>query len=506
MPVAGTVVGQHALLCCGLDVVEARRYRVDTVILIDARHRGRRLEDVEDGPGIAGADGDEVLARIGGQLHPTAEATLVGQGAIEDAAEVLVGQQLEAEHAQAREQRGVDLEVGVLGGGPDERDHALLDVRQQRVLLGLVEAVDLVDEEDGRATAALGPRHAPGHHRAHVLDATRGRREHLHGRLDRLRQQACQRRLAHARRSPQHHRDQPPALDHAPQCPALTDERLLPGELLEAARAHARGQRHMAGLGPHGQGLRARGSGRVSRGWGPSAESSAPRTTRRLPSRHRFQRTPTQPRPVTPTPTEETPVPPQNLRIPGPTPLPDAVREAGSRQMVGHRGPEFQELVVRVSEGMRPSFQTSSDVMILTSSGSGGLESAIVSFLSPGDPVLSVSIGNFGERFAKIARAYGADVTMIEFDWGQAADPDAVREAIRAMAAEGKAPRGRAGHLQRDLDRRHQPACASWPQPSVPRPPIRSSSSTASARSGPCPWRWTPGTSTSSSPAPRRPG
>jgi aspartate aminotransferase-like enzyme len=134
-------------------------------------------------------------------------------------------------------------------------------------------------------------------------------------------------------------------------------------------------------------------------------------------------------------------VPPQNLRIPGPTPLPDAVREAGSRQMVGHRGPEFQELVVRVSEGMRPYFQTSSDVMILTSSGSGGLESAIVSFLSAGDPVLSVSIGNFGERFAKIARAYGADVTMIEFAWGMAADPDTVREAIKAMSAEGKAPR-----------------------------------------------------------------
>ena len=52
-------------------------------------------------------------------------------------------------------------------------------------------------------------------------------------------------------------------------------------------------------------------------------------------------------------------MPPQNLRIPGPTPLPDAVREAGSRQMVGHRGPEFQEVVIRVSEGMQPFFKTS---------------------------------------------------------------------------------------------------------------------------------------------------
>jgi aspartate aminotransferase-like enzyme len=140
-------------------------------------------------------------------------------------------------------------------------------------------------------------------------------------------------------------------------------------------------------------------------------------------------------------PIKETPVPSQNLRIPGPTPLPDAVRDAGSRQMVGHRGPEFQELVTRVSEGMRPAFQTSSDVMILTSSGTGGLEAAIVSFLSPGDAVLAVSIGNFGERFAKIASAYGADVTMLEFEWGQAADPDSVRESIRAMASEGRLPK-----------------------------------------------------------------
>lgn len=134
-------------------------------------------------------------------------------------------------------------------------------------------------------------------------------------------------------------------------------------------------------------------------------------------------------------------MPPQNLRIPGPTPLPDAVREAGSRQMVGHRGPEFQELVRRVSDGMRPAFKTDGDVMILTSSGTGGLEAAIVSFLSPGDPVLAVSIGNFGERFAKIAGAYGAAVTMLEVEWGGAAHPDAVRESISAMQAAGTPPK-----------------------------------------------------------------
>jgi aspartate aminotransferase-like enzyme len=109
--------------------------------------------------------------------------------------------------------------------------------------------------------------------------------------------------------------------------------------------------------------------------------------------------------------------------------------------MVGHRGPEFQELVLRVSEGMRPAFKTRQDIMILTSSGTGGLEAAIVSFLSPGDPVLAVSIGNFGERFGKIAAAYGANVTMLEFEWGQAADPATVREAIVSMRAAGTTPK-----------------------------------------------------------------
>lgn len=134
-------------------------------------------------------------------------------------------------------------------------------------------------------------------------------------------------------------------------------------------------------------------------------------------------------------------MPPQNLRIPGPTPLPDAVREAGSRQMVAHRGPEFKELVGRVSEGLKPAFKTSSDVMILTSSGTGGLEAAIVSFLSPGDVVLSISIGVFGDRFATIARIYGADVTKPEIGWGHAAEPDLVRDAMRELVAAGRTPK-----------------------------------------------------------------
>jgi aspartate aminotransferase-like enzyme len=121
-----------------------------------------------------------------------------------------------------------------------------------------------------------------------------------------------------------------------------------------------------------------------------------------------------------------------NLRIPGPTSLPDAVREAGARQMVNHRGPEFAALQNRVIDRLKTFYKTQNDVLIVTAAGTGGLESAIVSFLSPGDKVLAVSIGAFGDRFAKIASAYGADVTKQSYDWGKAADPAKVREALGA--------------------------------------------------------------------------
>jgi aspartate aminotransferase-like enzyme len=120
-----------------------------------------------------------------------------------------------------------------------------------------------------------------------------------------------------------------------------------------------------------------------------------------------------------------------NLRIPGPTGLPPSVREAGSRQMINHRGPEFAAMLGRILSGMQPFFGTTSDIAILTTAGSGGLEAAVVNTLSPGDRVLAVSIGSFGDRFARIARTYGADVTRIEVDWGQAADPAALRAELQ---------------------------------------------------------------------------
>jgi aspartate aminotransferase-like enzyme len=126
-----------------------------------------------------------------------------------------------------------------------------------------------------------------------------------------------------------------------------------------------------------------------------------------------------------------------NLRIPGPTALPPSVREAGGRQMINHRGPEFAAMLERVMSGMKPYFGTTGDVAILSCAGTGGLEAAVVNTLSPGDRVLGVSIGSFGDRFAKIASTYGADVTRIAVEWGQAADPAEVRAALAAEPAPG---------------------------------------------------------------------
>ena len=121
-----------------------------------------------------------------------------------------------------------------------------------------------------------------------------------------------------------------------------------------------------------------------------------------------------------------------NLRIPGPTSLPDAVREAGARQMVNHRGPEFAALQNAIVARLKSFYRTENDVLIVTAAGTGGLESAIVNFLSPGDKVLGVTIGAFGDRFAKIAGVYGADVMKLAFEWGTAADPVKVRDALLA--------------------------------------------------------------------------
>jgi len=121
----------------------------------------------------------------------------------------------------------------------------------------------------------------------------------------------------------------------------------------------------------------------------------------------------------------------EQLRIPGPTPCPDEVLQAMTKQMINHRGEEYGQIQEQVIANLKQLFQTENDVLLLTGAGTGGLEAAIVNMLSPGDIVLSVSIGVFGERFASIARKFGAEVIPLQFEWGKAADADAVRKALQ---------------------------------------------------------------------------
>ena len=110
------------------------------------------------------------------------------------------------------------------------------------------------------------------------------------------------------------------------------------------------------------------------------------------------------------------------LRIPGPTPLPERVVRSMNRPMIDHRGPEFAAILAEVTAGAKRVFKTKNDLLLLTSSGTGGLESAVANLVSPGDEVVVALCGNFGERFAALASAYGADVVRLEFEWGQPVD------------------------------------------------------------------------------------
>ena len=124
-----------------------------------------------------------------------------------------------------------------------------------------------------------------------------------------------------------------------------------------------------------------------------------------------------------------------NLRIPGPTPCPDDVLQAMSRQMINHRGPEFADIIGRITESLQRLFETKNDVLTLSSAGTGAIEAAVVNTLSPGDHALCVSIGVFGDRFADIARTYGVNVETLSFEQGTAAGPQEVADALKKDAS-----------------------------------------------------------------------
>ena len=111
-------------------------------------------------------------------------------------------------------------------------------------------------------------------------------------------------------------------------------------------------------------------------------------------------------------------VPRQNLRIPGPVPCPADVMAVLANPMINHRGPEFKDLLSSVTSRLKRVFMTTNDLYILTGSGTGALEACLVNTLSPGEKVLALVTGSFGQRFADMARTFGAQVIQLDFEWG----------------------------------------------------------------------------------------
>ena len=124
--------------------------------------------------------------------------------------------------------------------------------------------------------------------------------------------------------------------------------------------------------------------------------------------------------------------PDYRLRLPGPTSVPERVRNAMAIPMMSHRGPEFRKALGEATEMVRPVFGTKADVLMVGASGTGGMEAALANVLSPGDAILVATCGQFGERFIGIAGTMGAKVDSVEVPWGQVIDPAAVADKLQS--------------------------------------------------------------------------
>jgi len=118
------------------------------------------------------------------------------------------------------------------------------------------------------------------------------------------------------------------------------------------------------------------------------------------------------------------------LLAPGPTPVPETVALEMAQPMLHHRTPQFSAIFAEAADDAKYLFQTKQDVLILASTGTGGMEGCITNLFSPGDKVLVVNGGKFGERWGKISQAYGLKVVEIQVEWGKAVDPRAVEELL----------------------------------------------------------------------------
>ena len=120
------------------------------------------------------------------------------------------------------------------------------------------------------------------------------------------------------------------------------------------------------------------------------------------------------------------------LMIPGPTPVPESVLLDMAKHPIGHRSKEFSAILEEVYADLKEVFNTKNDVFVYTASGTGALDGALSNLVNEGDKVLSLIIGNFGERWAKIAKTYGAEVQELRVEAGKAINPDDLKAILDA--------------------------------------------------------------------------
>ena len=120
------------------------------------------------------------------------------------------------------------------------------------------------------------------------------------------------------------------------------------------------------------------------------------------------------------------------LLTPGPTPLPPQISLTMAKPIIHHRTPQFQEILKEATLGLKWVFQTDNDVFIISSSGTGAMEAAVINLLSAGDTALVIQGGKFGERWTELCKAYGINAEILDVEWGQAVSPDEIAKRLKA--------------------------------------------------------------------------
>ena len=119
------------------------------------------------------------------------------------------------------------------------------------------------------------------------------------------------------------------------------------------------------------------------------------------------------------------------IMTPGPTPVPVDVLLEGAKETMAHRTPEFKKMLASASKGLKKVFRTDDHVFILSSSGTGALEASVANTVSPNDKVITVVGGKFGERWAELCKAYGANMVKIDVEWGDCVKTEQIEKALK---------------------------------------------------------------------------